>query len=214
MTGNGDTTDAVLSWPKKVLSADDLRHHLTSQREIALRPRAIITPLAADELKARGVRIRWEDAKPQANTPAGRWGYAQERPDAAVDAAIKALERDGIALVALDVAAKTPLAWAQTMAELVARTEDLGGVAFSSDPGLVCCVANKLAGVRAASVATPAQAERARKTIAANLFAIESAGRTFFEIRQIVRAIAGGSPVCCPADLANAFKELEGHAHR
>jgi len=214
MTGNGDTTGAVLNWPKKVLSADDLRRHLTSQREIALLPRAIVTPLAADELKARGVRIRWEDAKPQANAPAGRWGYAQERPDAAVGAAIRALERDSIALIALEIAAKTPTAWVRAMAELVARAGTLGGIAFCGNPGLVCCVANKLAGVRAAAVATPAQAERARKTIAANLLAIESTERTFFEIRQIVRAIAGGSPVCCPAELANALKELDGHAHR
>src|SRR5207244_3646820 len=115
--------------------------------------------------------------------------------------AIRALERDGIALVTLDVGTRTPIAWARTIAELVARTECLGGIAFCADPGLVCCVANKLAGVRAVAVAGPTQAERARRTLAANLLAIESPGRTFFEIRQMMRAIVG-SPSVCPAELA------------
>ncbi len=226
MNAKGDKSaadGAVLSWPRKVLSADDLRRHLTSQREIALLPRAIITPLAADELRARGIRIRWEEAKPQSSTPGGRLGYAQEKPDAAVEAAIRALERDGIDLVAFEIAAAVPVAWARAVAELVARTDGLGGIAFCGDPALACCIANKLAGVRAAAVTSPAHAERARRTIAANLLAIESPGRTFFEVRQIVRAIVGGQASCakasyakasCPAELSRALQELDGHAHR
>src|SRR6267142_2849159 len=113
MKTNGDIPadgGAVLSWPRKVLSADDLRRHLSSQRELVLLPRTIVTPLAADELKARGIRVTWGCAKPQANVPAGKWGYAQEQPDAAVDAAIRAMERDGIALVAMEPAAGSPAA--------------------------------------------------------------------------------------------------------
>ena len=214
MKGNGDTSGAVLSWPKQVLSADDLRRYLTSQREIALLPRAIVTPLAADELKARGIRIRWEDAKPQANSSAQQWGYAQERPDAAVEAAIEALKRDQVALIAYEIAGAGPVAWARGLGALVARTDGRGSIAFCGDPGVVCCVANKLAGVRAVAVGNPGQAERARKTVAANLLAIESPGRTFFEIRQIVRAIVATKVEACPAELANALKELDGHAHR
>ena len=213
MKENGDTFGAVLSWPKKVLSADDLRRHLTSQREIALLPRTIITPLAADELKARGVRIRWENAKPQVKPVSGRWGYAQERPDAAVEAAIKALERDGVALVALDLAPAAGTAWARAMAKILTQTDGLGGIAFCSNPGLACCIANKVAGIRAAAVGDSAQAERVRKTFAANLLAIESPGRTFFEYRQIVKAIAGGQTTC-PSDVAAILQELDGHAHR
>src|SRR2546421_371670 len=105
MNGNGQAGDgAVLCWPRRVLSADDLRRHLTSQRELQLLPRTIVTPLAADELKARGIRVTWQAPKPAAEK-AGGWGYAQERPDAAVAAAVQALKRDGTRLVALDVPA-------------------------------------------------------------------------------------------------------------
>ncbi len=59
---------------------------------------------------------------------------------------------------------------------------------------------------------TPAQAARARTTLGANLFAVEMPGRTYFELRQILRVVA--APVACPAELATTLQELDGHAHR
>jgi hypothetical protein len=206
MSGNGEIDGQVLCWPRRVLSADDLRRHLTSQRELQLLPRTIVTPLAADELKARGVRITWQTPKSPAAIDAHYWGYVQERPDPAVAVAVRALERDGSKLVALTLPAEAP--WSA-----VPRHQP-GVVIFCNDPALVCCVANKLSGVRAAVVTTPQTATRARQTLGANFVAIESPGRTFFELRQILRAICGNGPASCPDALARTLKELDGHAHR
>lgn len=200
MNGNGHIDAQVLCWPRRVLSADDLRRHLTSQRELQLLPRTIVTPLAADELRARGIRITWQDAKPAPTNETRQWGYAVERPDAAVASAVQALERDGIRLTALEV--PSDALW----------QAGAGAIVFCGDPGLVCCVANKYSGVRAAAVATPQAAARARQCLGANLFAIEVPGRTFFELRQILRTICVGAPAC-PAALAKTLKELDGHAH-
>jgi hypothetical protein len=200
MNGNGQTDAQVLCWPRRVLSADDLRRHLTSQRELQLLPRTVVTPLAADELRARGIRITWQDAKSAPADETCQWGYAQERPDSAVTSAVQALERDGIRLAALDVPADA--LW----------KAGAGAIVFCGDPGLVCCVANKYSGVRAAVVATPQAAARARQSLGANLFAIEMPGPTFFELRQILRTICAGAPAC-PAALATTLKELDGHAH-
>jgi hypothetical protein len=166
----------ILCWPKRLLSADDLRRHLTSQRELLLLPRTVITPLAADELKARGVRISWQTpTAKEASPPArGGWCYAQERSDALILSAIQALERDGITLTPLDITA-TSASWARSM--------------------------------------NVAQVGRIKKTLGANLFAIEMPGRTFFEVRQMLRAIVAGEPICC-ASVATILKELDGHAHR
>ena len=93
------------------------------------------------------------------------------------------------------------------------RGDCLGGVIFCGDPGLVCCVANKLAGLRAVPVATVAQAARATLTLGANLLVVEMPGRTFFEVRQVLRTLceaAGG----CPDGVACTLRELDGHAHR
>lgn len=217
MIGNGQQNDGqVLCWPKRLLSADDLRRYLTGQRELRLLPRTVVTPLAADELKARGVRISWEDVSrlEERPTATGQWGYAQERTDPLVESAIKALERDGIPLAALRVDAPTPLAAARQLAEIVARADHPGALLFCGDAGLACCVANKLSGVRAAAVSSPAQATKARAGLGANLLAIEPTGRTFFELRQIVRTVCGNGAAPCPDAVADVLKELDGHAHR
>ena len=208
MKDSQQTTGGVLCWPKRLLSADDLRRHLTSQRELLLLPKTVITPLAADELKAKGVRITWEmpKTKDAVSPKQGTWCYAQEKHDAIVIAAIKALERDGITLTKLDF----------TMAHKIAETivaGHLGGIIFCGDAATVCCIANKTAGVRAAAVDNAAQLGRVKKNLGPNLFAIEMPGRTFFELRQLLKAIVTGAAVC-PTDVANVLKELDGHAHR
>jgi hypothetical protein len=215
MSSNGETDAQVLCWPRRVLSADDLRRHLTSQRELQLLPRTIITPLAADELHARGIRITWQPAKVAGNNEqcdAACWGYGQERPDSSVANAVKVLERDAIKLIAIELGGA--MCWPRAIAEVIVRGQRPGVVAFCGDPHLVCCIANKFSGVRAAAVATPQAATRARQTLGANLLAVEMPGRTLFELRQILRNICGNGPACCPEELAKTLKELDGHAHR
>jgi hypothetical protein len=181
---------------------------LTSQRELQLLPRTVITPLAADELRAKGVRISWQVSKPKsdAGPKAGSWCYTQEKADAMIHSAIQALDRDGITLMPLEYEVPQKLAQAVI-------ADQRGGIVFCGDPGTVCCIVNKIAGVRAASAMNVAQVVRAKKNLGANLFAIEMPGRTFFELRQMLKTIVTSSTVC-PDDIANVLKELDGHAHR
>ena len=213
MNGMSQDSTVILCWPKRLLSADDLRVHLTSQRELLLLPRTVITPLAADELKAKGVRIRWQvpTAQDKAAPKQDIWCYAREKHDAMISAAIKAMERDGNTLTPLDVTAASG-SWTRKVAEMILASY-LGGIAFCSDPASVCCVANKIAGMRAAPVVNTAQVVRAKKNLGANLFAIEVPGPTFFEVRQMLRAIVTGG-ARCPKEIANVLKELDGNAHR
>jgi hypothetical protein len=144
-----------------------------------------------------------------------RWGFAQERPDPTVQCAVKALERDGVALVELRGNGEPSCAaWARALDDCIGRSECQGGVVFCEDPGLVCCVANKVAGLRAAAVATVAQAARATQSLGANMLAVEMPGRTFFEVRQILRILCTGGQPVCPPGVACTLKELDGNAHR
>jgi hypothetical protein len=195
---------SVLCWPKRLLSADDLRRHLTSQRELVLLPKTVVTPLAADELRAKGVRIRWEQAA-QANEKSAKWLYAQEKPSTLVSAVVQALEREGIILTPTDGSATK-------LAETVAA-KDLGGVIFTSDAATIVCVANKIAGVRAAFVCNVAQASRVEKNLGPNLCAIELPGPSFFELKQMLKTIVTIA-IQCPDDIAKTLQELDGYAHR
>ncbi|HZZ77677.1 MAG TPA: hypothetical protein VFE62_04105 [Gemmataceae bacterium] len=196
-----DSPKSVLCWPKRLLSADDLRRHLAGQREVLLLPKTVITPLAADELRSRGIRVLWDAAKEMKRSAVGSWLYAQERADGAVAAAIQALARDGIMLTLHADASARQLA--------LAIGKQPGAVLFCSDPATACCIANKIAGIRAGAVCNNAQVLRVQQNLGANLFAIEIPGPTYFELRQMLRTITSRSPKC-----PDALKELDGHAHR
>lgn len=207
MSAMPPTTGNILCWPKKVLSADDLRRHLTSQREVLLLPKTVITPLAADELRAKGVRVLWEVQSKETTEPkAGGWCYAMEKPEAMIRSTIQALERDGITLTLIEGSPRG-------IAETILRDGHRGGIVFAVDSPLVACIANKVAGIRAVSAVNVAQVTRAKQNLGANLFAIETAGRTFFELRQMSKAIVTGAAPC-PDEIAKVLKELDGHAHR
>jgi ribose 5-phosphate isomerase RpiB len=220
MNENGQLRDAaadagILRWPGGVLSADDLRRSLNGQREVRLAPRAVVTPLAWEHLRQNGVALKREEAEPQPPTPTGLWGYAQDRPHPGVESAVQSLKREGLLLSELTAAGEPSLCrWARGVSQCVARGDCRGGVVFCQDPALVCCVANKLAGLRAAAVSSVAQATRAALSLGANFLVVEMPGRTFFEVRQILRTIVANGLSPCPAAVGDILKELDGHAHR
>jgi hypothetical protein len=217
MSANGQhlETDSrqVLRWPGRVLSAADLRRSLNGHRELVLSPHTIITPLAGDELRSNGVHVSRDKVEEKAPT-GSPWGYGQDRPYPMVRSAVQALAREGAHLREWPSPTGAPCRWAKGVADCVVAGECAGGVLFCDDPGLVCCVANKVAGLRAVAVTTVGQAARATLTLAANLLVVEMPGRTFFEVRQILKALSGPARPCCPNDVACALRELDGHAHR
>ena len=206
MKDTSTTNGSVLCWPKRLLSADDLRRHLTSQKELVLLPKTVVTPLAADELRAKGIRIRWDGTKPEETARAvGGWFYGMEKPDALIASAVQALDRDGFVLRKLD---GSPLVWAEAVTK-----GHSGGIVFPGSAAAVVCIANKVAGVRAATVANVAQVTKAKNALGANLYVIELPGPTFFEIRHMLKTIVAANAKC-PDEIARTLKELDGNAHR
>jgi hypothetical protein len=212
MNGNGQH-DGELRWPRRVLAAEDVRRSLNGHRRVLLSAAAVLTPLAEEELRCRGVEVVRQD---EAAAPAkAAWGVGQDRPYPLVRSAVQALARDALAVRELpEAGAGLPCRWAKAVAECIARGDCAGGVLFCGDPGLVCCVANKLPGLRAVPVVSVGQAARATLTLGANLLAVEMPGRTFFELRQILRTLCAASGPACPDGVACTLRELDGHAHR
>lgn len=203
----------VLRWPGRVVAAEALRRSLNGHRRLLVPQRSIITPSAAEELKARGVQVDFESAAPQTQ-PSARWGFGQDRQHGMVASALTALRRDGIVLHELPGCSGPTCDWARVIADCVARGDCCGGVVFSADPGLICCVANKVPGLRAVPVVTVDQAARATLGLGANVLVVEMPGRTFFEVRQILRLCCTPGSPHCPEGVACVLQELDGHAHR
>ncbi len=106
--------------------------------------------------------------------------------------------------------------WAKAVAECVARGECTpGGVVFYDDPALVCCVANKLPGLRAAARDDGPQAARATlDALGVNLLAVRDARPDVLRaMRQMVRLLCGfvGLPRWAGR---HPTRELDGYAHR
>lgn len=200
MSDNGATL-----WSKAVLTGDDVLS-LNGQRRLRVSPRLIITPSARDEIREKGIELEQELSANGSTT----WGISQERNSPLVESAIVALRREGIGLKPLPaIEGKLPCRWAQALAECIANGECQGGVIFAQDPALICCVANKLPGLRAASVSTIDSAARATFNLQANFLAVEMPGRTWHEIRQILRLACTLPNRPCPEGLACTLRELE-----
>lgn len=212
----GTTTDngTALRWSRTVLAYDDLRRSLNGHRRVLVPPRTVVTPLAKEHLRSAGIELS-EDKPAVSPANAPRWGYAQERPHPMVQSAVQALEREGTLLRPLmSPASATTSPWVRDLAECVAGGECQGGVVFCWDPEMACCVANKVPGLRAAVVCSVPQTGRALLTLAANLILVEMPGRTWFEIRQILRTVCSSTRPVCPPGVACTLEELDRHAHR
>lgn len=204
--------NAVLCWSGRVLAEDDLRRHWTSQSEIVLGTKTIVTPLALDFLKGKRVAIRRDDKSSDNGMSLGNWGIAVERPSPTVTAAIKALLREGRTLTDLETRGDV-IGWIRSLATQVLRGPMPGAVIVSDQASLAACIANKIPGMRAASVSQAAEIGSLKAILSPNLFALTAAGRTFFELRQLLR-LATASPPSCPEKMAMILQELDGHAHR
>jgi hypothetical protein len=214
---DGSDNSQALQWPGRVVTAEDLRRQLNGHRELVVPRRAVITPLAAEHLRADGIQVTRQDAEAAPSRPVAEkmWGFAQQRPHPTVGSAVQALRREGVGFRELEAPGQDlPCRWARKLAECVARGECHGGVVFCEDPGLVCCVANKVAGLRAVPVHSVGQAARATLSLGANLAAVEMPGRTFFEVRQILRIFCLAGASACPDEVGCTLREMDGHAHR
>jgi hypothetical protein len=211
MSDNGNGDARVLRWPGRLFSAEDLRQHLRGHTELLVTPKALLTPLALDELRTRGVRIRREALPAEQRSTDRPWGYAQEQADPLVAAAVDSLRREGTMLVPFEAQGYPGARWFQKAAEWMSCHS--GCVAFCKDAALGTCLANKIAGLRAAAVGSAMQTARAVSTIGANFLVVEMPGRTLFEVRQILKSAARGTGGCS-AEIAKLLGEFEGHAHR
>jgi hypothetical protein len=143
------------------------------------------------------------------------WGYAVEKkPSTMLGVALESVCRNGAHPQTLPECNGEKCDWFRNIAECLRTERCRSAVLFCEDVGLACCVANKVPGVRAVPVGTVAQARRALEKWGANLLVVETAGRTFYECKELLRLCQACGPAACPPGVATVLEELDGHAHR
>lgn len=215
MTGaKGETSEkqeGIFTWPNKVLTVTDLERHWRGQSNLVASFDLIVTPLAWDFIKQR--RISLQQSRRPEGPEIGIWGCGQDEDYAVVATALSVLRREQIEFRDFCRKDSEMTIWCKEVSVWVTTGHCQGMVVFSRQPGLICCLANKIPGVRAVPVSTMRQAANATMEVGANLLAIEMPGRTFFEIRQILRLVVEIGTPSCPTPLAKTLTELDGYAH-
>ncbi|HSG69731.1 MAG TPA: RpiB/LacA/LacB family sugar-phosphate isomerase [Planctomycetaceae bacterium] len=179
-----------------VVSEDVLREHAAGTEQLLLREDAIITPSGRDWLRRN--HISWERRPSHKTTShnASDWRLILiGKPDLAEKVVEAGRSLEWLTERVNDTDAATKLA-----ISLVTQGEVVGAIVVSDQPERIACRANRNPEIRAAAAHSVEDVKRIRQQLGANLIAIASSERSYFELRNVFRAISAGGPPAEPAD--------------
>ena len=176
-----------------IITADLLDQSLKAGQSLRIGRNSILTPSARDWLNSK--RMSWTRQDKSGNTsggPRAKWQIILQTVTPTVRSLHEGLRRlsDGwkIELVG------QPLEAAKLATNLVATAECDGVVVFTEQAELIACQANRNERVRAAVMQNSKQWEHVMQTLSANVVCISPIGRTFIELRNLLRDCAGTRP--------------------
>lgn len=186
----------VVTFDERVVTGELLERRVDGARHVVLAPGAILTPTARDVLRTRNLEL-------VRRTPS-----ANASPTAA-DTRLALVVRSTPALgTALDDArSSTGVSWQRDMLGCpwdaaaraigaICRGEAAVVAVFAAEAEVVACRANRNARVRAAVVSDVRRLEKLARRLGPNVYCIDPDGRSFVEIRNLLRAIAAATPEC------------------
>ena len=160
--------------------------------EIRILPGTVVTPLARDFLKRRGVDVRvvaGREATLARGQRRGEWGFAIESTRHA--GLVASLRRQWLDADWCEIAAGA--------ADWVVDAEGRGSLVLADEAAVATWRANRVAGIRAATVGDVDATTRAVCHLGANVLVVEPATRSIHQIRQIGERFRGGGAPVAPA---------------
>jgi hypothetical protein len=160
------------------------------QHEVCVAPGTVVTPLARDLLKQRGIALRQVALKEAARVArSGEWGFAVD--ETAVSGMVAALGRALCEEMWSELEA-TPGSAAQWVAEAAHR----GAFLLTAQASVAVWRACQVAGVRAAVADDPDAVARAVRHLGVNLLVVEPLGKSISWIRRLGATFrSAGAPV-------------------
>ncbi|WP_235905248.1 hypothetical protein [Tautonia marina] len=157
-------------------------------REVRIAPTTVITPIARDHLKRRGILIRWVSEHLAGRL--GEWGFVIEEGVAMADPIRRSLlGSEG--------------SWHEAgqgvieAAQWVASEEGRGAVVFTDQGSVACWLAAQVAGVRSAAPGDADGVARAVEHLGVNLLVLEPAGHSLPSLLHCVKVFRkSGAPEC------------------
>jgi hypothetical protein len=169
-----------------VITQETLRQQAGNTRRIRVAARAILTPTARDYIRERGLDVIRDAASSEAPAaPSCQVIVTSALPQVA--AALKGLRSAGFHLderllgSAEEAATQGTNALCRAEAELV--------VVLTGEPEKVACLANRNGAVRGAPVRDGAALPALRASLQPNLLAIDPAGKSQFDLKQLLKSL-------------------------
>jgi hypothetical protein len=165
--------------------------------------RAIVTPSAVDFLSSH--KIGWTRATAAGagntadNTTATVWSVLVSRSTPAVESALDAIaQQPGVRWQRQLVGCHRESA--RLAVGGLCRGECDGVIAFTGKPDALACHANRNPTVRAAVIDTAERVKRVKRTVGANVFAVDPGHHSVFALRTLLREIVSGGKPALPTD--------------
>lgn len=183
------TAPPLVSLDQAIVTQEVLEQSIGSAIRVRISPRAIVTPSARDFIRQRRIEIVRDIAESKA-APRSRTRLFVTAASPHLAAALEGLRSGGIACerTILGTAAE---AAAESISALC-RAEVDSAVIVCSEPELAACLANRNARVRAASLTALAALAAIRATLQPNLIAFNPAGKSQFELKQLLQELLKG----------------------
>jgi len=188
-TNNGQSAQLTDS----VITADVLAEKAANQKSVVVGERAIVTPSARDWLRHNKVELIHE-------TTAASTGVAASVQVTSDKLVITHSAGQTVDRVLEDAGRQTNGGWNRKSVESAdeAAKKAIGElrressrviVVLTSEPEVVACLANRNEQVKAAVVADAAAVARVKSGLDGNVFVVDPTGRSFFELRNILRRV-------------------------
>lgn len=161
----------------RLLSLKSLESLDPAMPTLALTPGTVVTPLAREALKRRGVNLTWAAAPSQRS---GEWGLA--------------IESNGVrtALITSRLAADHWQPIGSDAADWLVRSSGRSAVLLTDEASVAVYEANRIEGIRAAAPTTADSVVRAVARLNANLLALEPAAHHPNELIALCNAFRRG----------------------
>lgn len=178
-----------------VITADLLAKQVVGVREIRIGEKSILTPAAADWLKAK--RITWTRGRSRATSMAvssvcARWCLIQQSVTPIVSGVKDWLLKQSTGWRA-ELSGTVGEAVEQAVG-LVAKAEVRGVVIITEAPEVAACRANRNEAIRSAAVAGRGSWTSIRSQLSPNVVCVRPSGLAFMELRNLLKDIGESSP--------------------
>lgn len=186
VVGSDNGSAKALVIEDKVVTEDLLAARVNGHRQISVAKGSVITPSGRDFLRKSGVEWSWASTSSAQPNSKAKWKAIVLKSTDALDKLLEDLS-----------------GWKSESAscergsvQQIAESNDVAGTClFTASPERAACRSNRHSHLRAAAVTDVASVRRVQADVGANVFCVSAEGRSYFELRNMLRAISAVTPV-------------------